>query len=188
MKPRTFGTGICAIAVIALLLTAGCMFQPAGNAPAQPVPPQETITVPVSPTTEEVTQLPAPEPSESPDQAPPVQETAVEVTTAVSVLQSCGDIGGAVCFAYENCTGDFIKTTDEPRCCAGSCESTGQPAVTGEPTTPVLSPEVSQTCSDIGGNVCLANEECTGAFIRTTDEVHCCAGTCEGIGQSNTTG
>jgi hypothetical protein len=45
---------------------------------------------------------------------------------------------------------------------------------------PVQTPEreVSQTCPEFGGNVCLTDEICSGSLVKTTDSSRCCAGTC----------
>lgn len=71
---------------------------------------------------------------------------------------SCFDIGGSELSAYSfSCSGTKI-------CCDKSPSS--------------------ETCSDIGGEICASDEECSIATIETLDTYDCCTGYCEPVAVS----
>jgi len=163
MKPKIIPIGICVIVLIALVFSAGCTSSPAENTPVQTNSPTATVetTIPAATMTPIGSAVPTSAVIPSGTTSPLVNFK--EPTTAA----------GAVI------TGEPTVMETEPL----------PPVITGTPfvevtltetPTPVPTiPSVANTCSNIGGNACLANETCSGAYIRTTDEPQCCAGICE---------
>jgi hypothetical protein len=163
MKPKTLSLGICIIVLIALAFIAGCTSPSTQNTPAQAGTPAATV----------VTTVPA-----------------AMVTPAGSAVPASA--------VNPSATTDVWVNFKEPTTAAGAV-TTGEPTVMGtevptpvitetpfvevtltEPPTPVpTTPSVNDTCSNIGGNICQANQTCSGAYIKTTDEPKCCAGVCQ---------
>jgi hypothetical protein len=163
MKPKTLSLGICIIVLIALVFITGCTFPSAQNTPAQTGSPAATV----------VTTAPA-----------------ATVTPAGSAVPTSAVVSSATTNPWVN--------FKEPTTAAGAV-TTGEPTVIEteaptplitetpfvevtltEPPTPVpTTPSVNDTCSNIGGNICMANQTCSGAYIKTTDEPKCCAGVCQ---------
>ena len=146
--------GIFVIVLIVFVLSAGCIFQPAGNSPAQ----------------QPGTQTQAAAVSTAPD-ANPTQAVAANATPDPwAKFVAPTEVPGS------NATEPAVSETQTP-------ETPATPAViVTEVTTPTpvpTTPSVNDTCSNIGGNSCLSNETCSGAYIRTTDEPKCCAGVCQ---------
>ena len=160
MKLTPFQMGMCALVMITLLFSSGCIFPSGGNTPA----PSTTITTP----------------------------STVKVTSAVSAAPTSTALP-ALPSATTDPWSQFVEPTESP-----TTTGTNKPGVTvtetSEPTvteTPVVEETLTEvpttipeivvplSCSRMGGNVCMANETCSGAFVKTTDENQCCAGVCE---------
>ena len=163
MNLKIIQTGICAVILIALLLSAGCAFLPGGNtaAPTGSATPSVTTRIPT-----------------------------VTVTAAASAVPTSQAAASGTTDPWAN----FVAPTTAPgQVITGAPTAAGTEAITPvvtatpfvevtltEPPTPVpTTPSVADTCSNIGGNVCMANETCSGAFIKTTDQAQCCAGVCQ---------
>jgi hypothetical protein len=147
--------GICVLVLIAFLWSAGCTSQPAGNTPAQqPVATQSPAAI-VS------TAL-----NTNPSQTVAVKGTPDPWANFVAPSESPGT----------NNTEPAVSETQPVETTATPVEIITE-IVT--PTPVPTTPSVNDTCSNIGGNVCLTSETCSGAYIRTTDEPQCCAGVCQ---------
>jgi hypothetical protein len=167
MKLKTIHTGICAIVLIALLFSAGCSNTSGGD-----------TATPTSGATPAATTM----------------KTTAKVTAAVTAAPASGTAtSGAAAAATTNPWANFVEPTTLPGQVVTEESEAVTEALTPEPTltpfvevtyteppTPIPTmPYVADTCANIGGNVCMANETCSGAFIKTKDEALCCAGICE---------
>lgn len=165
MNQKTIQIGICAIVLIALLFSAGCTFPSGGD----------TATPTVSTTPVVTTKMPT------------VKMTTAVIgvpTSAVAVTETTDPWANFVeptTLPGEEITEEATEVvTEEPTAEVTEAETVAEEVpLTEEPTAVPTIPSVASTCSNIGGNVCLANEKCSGAFIKTTDEPLCCAGICE---------
>ena len=163
MKTKTIALGICIIVLIALAFSAGCSSPPEQNTPA---------------------------PATSPAAAVKTAAPAAAGTQAAGTVPASAAVSSATTTPWVNfkepTTAAEATPTGEPTVMETEAQT---PVVTEtpfievtltEPPTPVpTTPYVSDTCSHIGGNICMANETCSGAYIRTTDVQNCCAGVCQ---------
>lgn len=164
MNLKTIQMGICAAVLIALLCSAGCTFLSGGDTTAPTGSATPTIT----------TKLPT-----------------VKVTTSVSIvptstIAASGTTDPWANFVEPTSTPEKVGTeeptvteTEAPTPEITETASVDNVPLTEEPTPVPTIVYVPYTCSYIGGNVCMANETCSGAFVKTTDEAQCCAGVCE---------
>jgi hypothetical protein len=155
MKHVNIQMGICVLVLIALLWSAGCTSQPAGNTPAQQPAATQSPAATVSTSS-----------NTNPSQAVVVNGTPDPWANFVAPTESTG----------ANVTQAAVSETRTP-------EMPATPVVIVTeivtPTPVPTTPSVNDTCSNIGGNSCLPNETCSGAYIRTTDNPKCCAGVCQ---------
>jgi hypothetical protein len=153
MKFKTIHIGICALVLIAFLCCAGCTSQPAGNTPVQqPAATQsQAAAVPTAA-------------NANPQQTAGANVTPDPWAHFVAPPDANASQGVVTGIQTTVTTALPVETITE--------------IVT--PTPVPTAPSVNDTCSNIGGNLCQANEVCSGAFIRTTDVPNCCAGVCQG--------
>ena len=164
MKRMYIGTGTCVLIIIAFVLIAGCAFLNPGNTPAQPatsgVTPIPTASLEAAQTISGV----APIPTASLEAA---QTTSGVTPTSTSTQEATQTTSGVT--PIPTSTQEAAQTTQ------GGVGVAVTPVITAQ-QTPVAA--VADTCANIGGHPCLADETCSGSLISTTDSSRCCAGTC----------
>ena len=166
MNLKTIQMGICVAILIALLCSAGCTFLSGGDnaAPTSSTTPTVTTKMPTVKVTTTISVVP----------------------TSASGVAASGTTDPWANFVEPTSTPEKVGTeeptvveTEAPTPEITETSSVDNVPLTEEPTAIPTIVSVPYTCSYIGGNLCMANETCSGAFVKTTDEAQCCAGVCE---------
>ncbi|MEM4326984.1 MAG: hypothetical protein QXZ13_02330 [Candidatus Diapherotrites archaeon] len=92
--------------------------------------------------------------------------------------KSCSELNGKICSADETCKGEVISTLDTSNCCVGSCEkkqSNEQGRRLSPPEEELMQLE---SCSALGGYLCISNETCYGETIDSYENGLCCSQPC----------
>ncbi|HII98419.1 MAG TPA: hypothetical protein HA272_03955 [Methanoregula sp.] len=114
--------------------------------------------------------IPPPTSGPTPGATEPVQ------TPEAHVPMDCATFGGHICLSDETCSGSLVESSDSSRCCAGTCTMIASATAAPTSVAPVVIP--GKTCSEFGGNICVAPQTCTGSLVTTDDTTACCAGDC----------
>jgi hypothetical protein len=157
MQFKNIQTGICALVLILVLFSAGCIFPQSGSPAAQNSSPTQKPTAEVTTAASHPSSaIPAVTGTRDP-WAQFVEPNTTAENAAMSLTSEATEAPTPVITETP-----FIEVT-----------------LTEKPTTIPTIATVADTCSNIGGNACLSNETCSGEFIKTTDVAQCCAGICE---------
>ena len=108
-----------------------------------------------------------------------------------NVLQSCSQIGGAICQQGYSCTSQPVSSSDGS-CCLDSCEDAGQGTCQtdndcddSDVTTldtcegiPLACVNTLLTCSQIGYYSCSPSHVCNAGYVAASDTSMCCPEQC----------
>ena len=72
--------------------------------------------------------------------------------------KTCVEQNGDICEFNERCPDAALRASDANQCCSVACEAL--------------------SCSSLSGNLCAANEQCTGTSLESA-EGQCCVGSCQ---------
>jgi len=138
--------------------------------------------------------------------APPSQLRVYKLRTN----GSCSDLGGNICSSLQTCSGSWLNASDSERCCDGECKiiecqelwqcGAWSKCSNGQQTRicldsnncgttenkPVEVQSCSQSCSDLGGNICSSSQTCSGSWLNASDSERCCDGECLGFPTTET--
>lgn len=173
MTSRTIPAAICLCIIIALAAVSGCSFLSGGDTSA---PAQTTATAAATPSATHTL------PATAATAAPAAGGTAALTTQDpwekfVSPTLTAEGVTTKATVAGVTTQATVAAVTTEETV-AATATPTAEVTLTQAPTTNPTIATVADTCSNIGGNVCLSNEVCDGAYIHTSDEAACCAGVC----------